>query len=229
MDKSLFQYVTIILLLLFLVFALVNDQQQNTINVQGSSEQDTDPDVAIITMAYENIADSASLAQQQNEQIVAQVNSALRNYVDSENIETTGFSVYEYKEWEDDSYVSKGYKATHNLKITTDDLDLVGTIISTSTSNGINRINGISYDLSDEKMEQARLNAYNSAMTNARAKAQSIADASSVRLGKVVSVTESTSYYPIYRTLSSVEKDEDAYSPEDVTVTVTLDAQFRIS
>jgi len=227
MDRNLFFYATTMLLLLFLVFSFTH-QQQNTIDVQGISQMDTEPDQAIITLAYENIATTASEAQQQNEQVILKVKNALLNYVDEQDIETTGFSVYEYKEWDDDSYVSKGYKAMHNLKITLDNLNMVGTIISTSTSNGINRISGISYELSDEKMKQAKLDAYDSAMQNARSKAEKIADASNVRLGKVVYVTETSSFTPIYRALSA-SVDEEAYSPEDITVSVSLNTKFKIN
>lgn len=232
MEKDTFFYLVLIILVAFIAFQISSEKNlDNSIHVSGTSTAKISPDKATISMTYENIADTALKAQQENERVMSDAKDALLRYVAEKDIQTQSFNVYKYQVWEDDKYVDKGYKATHTLSVSTTNTDLVGTLINSAINAGINNIGNIEYSLSDEKMTAEKNKEYTKAMLDAKTKASNIASASGSSLGKVLSVSESASYTPYYRydvmAASSMEKAEP-YSPKEVSLTVNLDVKYAL-
>lgn len=84
------------------------------------------------------------------------------------------------------------YTMTNSLDIKTTKLDLVGKIIQTALNNGTNQIDRIYFDLSDEQKYNAEViqKAVKSAMSDAKA----ASEASSVKLGKILSINVNNAY-----------------------------------
>lgn len=82
-----------------------------------------------------------------------------------------------------------GYTARNVIRVETRALEKVGAILDAATSSGANQVDQLSFQLRDE--EPVRAKALRVAASNARAKAQAIAEALDMRLGQVISVEES--------------------------------------
>jgi uncharacterized protein len=117
------------------------------------------------------------------------------------DIQTQNYSLYAQYDYIDSVSRVGGYNANQQVVVTVRNIaeqkEAVSKIIAAATKAGINQVNSISFDYSkiDELKQQARLEA----ITDARTKAQAIAKAAGVKLGKVVSWWEEypvdTSYY----------------------------------
>lgn len=67
------------------------------------------------------------------------------------------------------------YRATHDVRVTVDDTDQVGTIIDTAVRNGATAVEGVDFTLSAERRERLDRSARERAMTSAREKATQLA------------------------------------------------------
>ena len=73
------------------------------------------------------------------------------------------------------------------MSVTVDDLKILGKVVDAGLSAGANRVEGISFDLKDDSGHEA---GSGSAARDAQAKAESIAEAMGVQLGRVRNVSE---------------------------------------
>lgn len=89
-----------------------------------------------------------------------------------------------------------GYTVTQNLEINVKDLAKVNKAIDSATANGANMVGGTNFTFSDELQKKLENQARIQAVNNAKEKAQSLANASGIRLGKVVNVIESGNGFP---------------------------------
>lgn len=86
-----------------------------------------------------------------------------------------------------------GYGMNVNIVVTVRDLTKVNQVIDTATANGANQVSNISFTVDDEEKYQAE--ARKLAIDDAKSKANELAGAAGLRLGKVVGVYESPVYY----------------------------------
>lgn len=83
----------------------------------------------------------------------------------------------------------EGYEARNTLSAKTYDLDTVGAMLDALVKAGVNNINGVQFSIKDSK--SARDKAREDAIREAREKAESMASAAGVKLGKLKSLSES--------------------------------------
>ena len=82
-----------------------------------------------------------------------------------------------------------GYEARNTVSAKTYDLDTVGAMLDALVKAGVNNINGVQFSIKDSKA--AKDKAREDAIRDARAKAESMAAAAGVKLGKLKSLSES--------------------------------------
>jgi len=83
----------------------------------------------------------------------------------------------------------EGYEARNTVAAKTYDLDNVGAMLDALVKAGVNNINGVQFAVKDSK--SAKETAREDAIRQARAKAESMAAAAGVKLGKLTSLSES--------------------------------------
>jgi uncharacterized protein YggE len=73
-------------------------------------------------------------------------------------------------------------------------LDSLGAVLDASVADGANTLNGLTFGLANPEpvLDEAR----KEAVANARAKAELLAEAAGVKLGKIVSISETAAYQP---------------------------------
>jgi hypothetical protein len=170
-------------------------EQPNTLTVQGESQYEVAPDLAKIQFAIETRSTTAQDAQLRNRQIQDEIKNALNRVgVSSSDVETTNYNVQRWYEWDykENKQIDKGYIVSNNFVVKTTDLQKVGDILDAGVQAGANRVDSISFELSDDKSRQVKQEALRKAATNARDKAVALAEGSGVRLGAVKSISENS-------------------------------------
>ncbi len=217
------------------------NQDVNTLGVEGVAEFETAPDQAVLTFAIETQDKDAKAAQSDNREKANEVMNALwRLGIDKDQIETTYYNLYKITEWENQRRVDKGYRVTNTMKITIDNLNDVGDVIDAVVSSGVNRVNDVSFKLSDKRKAEVKAEALRIAAENAKTKAEALALGADVTLGKVRSIQElSYSTYSVRtayaeKVMAAGGMDEEAYmpqtpiSPEQVQVQVKVKIVYSI-
>lgn len=171
----------------------------NTISVEGISEISAIPDIVSIYFNVETTGDNAQEAKDSNAEIVnTATNSIMSLGFKEEEITTENFNIYQDYSWENGKRKDNGYKATHTLKIKlgNDKLSEAGKVIDAGVNSGAN-INYINFELSLEKQNELKAEALSLATVDAKIKAEAIASGLEKKLGKLISVSDSSfNYYP---------------------------------
>lgn len=211
-------------------------QQENTINVDGSSEIKVQPDEAEVWAGISIVKDSAEEAQSEANKVINAIIDGLRyKGFEEKDIQTESLSLYEESTWtqEEGSKVI-GWRASQTVKVKTTDMSKVGSIVDIAVKNGANQINNINFGLSEAKEQEYKQTALAEASKNAKSKAETIAQSLGVKLGKIKSVSESNFDYRPY--MYAMEKaagapavaEAAAVMPRDVTVTATISLVYII-
>lgn len=161
-----------------------------TITVSASASVERAPDQSIIRFAVETEGRSAREASEANATAMAAVLAALEaEGIGAGEVRTAGLGVapeYTYRTEGQRRQIS-GYRASNRIRVTVSDLEATGRIIDRALAAGANRVDGVSFSLSDP--EAARLEALRSAVERAQAEAATVAEALGEPLGEVLSVS----------------------------------------
>ena len=133
------------------------DPSENTISVTGSAIASSTPDTLIVVLGVESEAKSASQSLSQNSDALNSVISSLTNSgVSEDDIQTSNFRIYPLYDFSDskDKQILIGYRVSNILSIQTDKIDSAGSIIDSAVSSGANRVDNVSFQLSDEKIQR---------------------------------------------------------------------------
>jgi len=123
-----------------------------------------------------------------------------------------------------------GYEARNTVSAKTYDLDNVGAMLDALVKAGVNNINGVQFSIKDSKA--AKDKAREDAIREAREKAESMAAAAGVKLGKLKSLSESGGNYnprPVAYAARSMEmSDSTPVSAGEQSISVTVNMSYDI-
>lgn len=209
-----------------------------TLVVSGLGTVSVAPDEGKAVFAVVTTDKLLAEALDRNTDSTNKVIAALRDFgIQSEQIETSNFAVwpqysYPRENEQDRPPVIVGYQVRNEITVTVRDLTRLGKIVDTALKTGANEVVSISYEKRDSS--QAVNLALKKACQQANSKAQAIAAALGVQLGRVVSVTESTSSYnpsPPFQALRASSYDaagEVPINPGKLQVNATVNITFEL-
>lgn len=174
--------------------ATVSDEQKNTISLSGAGSASAKANQATLTVGVQTEAPYASEAVEENARMMTAVINAIKDLgLTEEDIKTVTYSVYPIydKDWKQVT----GYRVINLVQVRISNLDLIGDVIDAASDAKANRIDGISFELSDDLVEELKFEAYKEALRDAEAKAEVIAESLGLTLTGIYSVSESV-YYP---------------------------------
>ena len=221
---------------------VAEQEQKETITVSETVEIETMPDEAYVYIEIESRGDTAQEAKEENAKVSDAVLDALyESGIDKESVETSSYYLDEERKWDKDTeeYIVTGYTLTNILKVTTSDVEGVGSIIDTAVDAGATGVNSVQFTLSRSKESEIKGEALALAAEKARTKAENIVDAVDVTLGEIASISESSYYspYPWYARSVSYDSmemavEEKSYdtsiSPQELTVSGTVTLTYEI-
>ncbi len=221
--------------------SLDKNSNATTITVMGEGEVNVIPDSATISATIRESAPTVAEAQSKIDFKAKNLTAEIeKTGIDKKDIRSLSYSTrpkYEIRTAQCETppcqskYELTGYEAIQTLQIKAHKVELAGEIITQLGALTINEISGPNFAVDDS--EKPRAEARLAAIKNSQAKADQIAKALGVKLGKVVKFEEddNISKYPIYFAKSISNKSGDAATlppGEDiikakVTVTYSLE------
>ena len=177
------------------------EEPKYLIDVNGEAKISADPEKVEVYLGAETTASTAKKSQQDNANIMQEIRNSLKLIgISSDDIETTQYTLTVVQHWDKDTekYVITGYKTTHVIKIESTDINRAGDIIDKSVQAGANIVNSVVFSLTDEKINEMRLEALRKAGLNAKEKAEAIADSLGVNIKGLYHTSESYVYYTPY-------------------------------
>ena len=187
--KKLITIFVALVMVLFSVAALA----ETKITVNGTGEVRASADTAIISLGV-NARDKDVLKAQQrvNETIAAIRTALIEQGGKEENINTDFINIYPLYDYSNDQEQLAAYNASSTLAIKVTDMESVGTLIDVCFAAGANTLNGISFSASDT--EEAKTEAMKKAVTDAKKKAEILAEASGLKITGIEIISEGGVY-----------------------------------
>ncbi|HVK40508.1 MAG TPA: SIMPL domain-containing protein [Candidatus Kapabacteria bacterium] len=198
-----------------------------TIRVTGSATSSANPDLLQMQIAVVTRDSSARSASEQNARVVANVLAALRSNLGAgSSIVTVRYTIepqYVYSENGGEPRFA-GFIAHNAMLVETSDLTKAGELIDAAVNSGANNVTEILYTLRNQT--KLKSDALAGAAREARAKAESLAAATGVRLGAVRTIDETVRFSPMSYAVANAERDGAATQilsgPVEVNAMVTI-------
>jgi uncharacterized protein YggE len=166
------------------------ETQRDTIFISAEGKVQALPDIAAISVGVQTERKTVAEAQKEN---TSRMNAILAKAkelgVAPADLKTTNYSIYPQYDWIDGKQIERGYQVVQNAEVKVRDLAKIGDILAAVGELGANQVGGVTFTIDDpeELRQQARLKA----LEAAKKKAEALAAAAGVKLGKIVSFSES--------------------------------------
>ncbi len=171
--------------------------REPVINVSGEGEASVAPDMAILTLSVVRNGKTAEAALSANSAAMKEVLAALKaEGIADRDIQTSNFSIYpqyrhpEPKNGNAPAPEITGYEVANALTLKVRELAKLGGLIDKSVKLGVNQGGQISFTNDDP--EKALTEARKRAVAEAIAKARTLTDAASVKLGRILEISENS-------------------------------------
>ncbi len=215
----------------------VSNQQQG-IWVSGTGEMTVTPDIATINVGIESEDASVAAAREEAAEAMQHVMDALlANGVAEKDIQTQYFSINQVTNWDRETgeEIVEGYRVSNTVTVTIRNIDNTGTIIDAAAAAGGNdtRINGVNFSVDDPSAYYDEVR--ETAVADAKAKAEELASLAGVSLGKVTYISEG-SYNPpsAWKAtgMAYAEASDAAYptqiSPGELEITLNVQIAYAV-
>jgi uncharacterized protein len=177
------------------------------ITVAGSGSVSVVPDRARFAFGVETRARTAAEALQQNADVMRKVIAALKTAgVADRDVQTEQVSLSPVYSDDDDAVI--GYSASNTVGVVVHKIAEAGSLVDTAVAAGANQVYGPALDRANR--DELYRKALEAALADARAKAQTIASAAGLTLGRPTTVQELSAGPPVMA-------DERAAAPTQST------------
>ena len=168
-------------------------EEQSQIHVTGQGMVRATPDIALTQLGVQTFSESLDEAMAENNSRSEGVIAALRGEgVADSDIKTTSFNVQPQRDFRKEDGIGEivGYWVNNTVAVTLRDLTRVGGVLQAAIDAGANNVNSLIFTLADS--DSLRMQARVKAMEDARLRAETLAQAAGVELGKPVRIDDSS-------------------------------------
>jgi uncharacterized protein YggE len=206
---------------------------QRLIAMTGTGEVSAAPDMVTVTVGVVEQAEAAAAALNANTAKMTVLLQALKDAgIADKDVQTSNFSVNPRYEFDQTRQTQKmvGYEVSNQVTIRLRKIADLGGLLDRLVQAGSNQVNGISFGIADtSKLEDE---ARRRATENARHKAEVYAKAAGVEIGKVVSISETTSYRPPMPMVAARRMQADAapvpIAAGEASVSASVDVMWEL-
>ncbi|MEW6601274.1 MAG: SIMPL domain-containing protein [Nitrospirota bacterium] len=130
--------------------------KRGTVSVTGTATDNYSPDTATLLLAIENTASTVLQVTQKNNAISEKVISGVKKLLKpdaGDAVKTSSYSLDPVYEYDQGTRKNKfiGYKAVNQITVKTKQISNLGRFIDSAVEQGANRVDNISFSLSDTK------------------------------------------------------------------------------
>ncbi|MDP9367776.1 MAG: SIMPL domain-containing protein [Chloroflexota bacterium] len=205
-------------------------QEPSSLSVGGHGSVRLEPDAASIVLGVDIIDTTLSGAQAQATERMNDILEAVTKAgIAEEDVQTVNYSVNLVRDYDNEGRPTQviEYQVSNQVSIKVRDLDRLGTLLDAVVTAGANNVYGISFVVDDpsEAASQAR----RLAVQDARAKAEEMAAEVGMRVGRVLTMSESSAPPPppeVFESRADVQGAAQAVPVQTGTSEVAVDVQI---
>lgn len=170
----------------------VSPKTPHSIVIVGEGKVTAVPDVAKIQLGYSILKSTVAEAQKDNTtKMNGMVEKLKKDFkIDPLDIQTLNYSISPQYDWTSGRQILKGYTVSQDLSVKVRDLDKVSQILDAAGQVGMNQIGSLSFEI--DQPEQLKQQAREKAIAQAKDKAEALAKVVGVKLGQIISFSESS-------------------------------------
>lgn len=178
------------------------EEPLRSISVTGTGTVEAAPDMATLMIGVTTQGPTAAEALTANSRATDAVIARLTaSGIEARDMQTSNLSINpNWTGYDSSTPTIAGYVASNMLTVRVRALDTTGAVLDAAVADGANTLNGMTFGLADP--EPAYKEARKDAVADARAKAELLASAAGVKLGRVMSIADAgamTDPTPMYR------------------------------
>lgn len=207
--------------------------EQTGIAVSGTGRVTVVPDIGVLSLGVESTQPTVAAARTEAAKAMDAVRASLKqNGVEDKDIATTGFNIQPQQDFRGGAPRIIGYQVTNQVTVKVRQLDALSKTLDGAVAAGRDavRVNGVSFAV--DKPERFENEARDKAVADARARAEQLAKAAGVKLGRARSVNESFGGGgPVpMRAMAGAAEDMVAtpLSPGESEVTLTVNIVYEV-
>lgn len=210
----------------------INTTKTSLFSVDGVGEATAIPDTAMISFGVSKTASTVQSAKDQVNEIANKITKDLKNLgVSEKDIKTTNYSVNPQYDYSGRTQRLTGYIVDTNMQVKLQPIDKANNAIDIVTQDGATQIAGLQFILNDTKQKELANDARKKAVADAKEKAQSLAYAAGMRLGRIVDIKENAQSPRPVPLLMSAEKagggEPTQLNPGENTITTTITLSYE--
>jgi len=207
----------------------------SVLDVTGRGSVSVEPDTARVTLSVSTISPKAAESVSRNAEITGRVIKNLKTVVGGDNVTTRGYRLY--PEYEYNSETKKrelvGYRAVNAIVAETKELREIGRIIDITTQSGATSIENVSFRIEND--EEWKRKALREAIEDAMGTANVAANASGVRILRILSISLGGAAPPVvmkeYQLRiegARAKSPNTPIEPGDIVINATVRMRFEI-
>lgn len=210
-------------------------QKQADFSVSGTGKITAIPDIATISLGIQISKPTVKSAKDEVNRITNQAVDTLKKLgLAEKDIKTENYSIYPEYDYSAGRSRISGYRVSSNLEVTVRDLEKVNDVIDQTANLGINTLGNISLKVNDDQLKKLQQQAREEAVKEAKTKAENLAQAAGMKLGRIINVSESEPYSPrpVFlaadaKTMQAGESTDIQVGSTDISLTVILTYETR--
>jgi len=171
----------------------ISPKESHYISITGEGKVTGVPDVAKIQLGYSVEKRTVADAQKENTaKMNAVVDKLKKDFkIDAKDIQTANYYISPQYDYNNGKQTLRSYLVSQNLDVKVRQMDKVSSIIEAAGAIGLNQVGNLSFEI--DNPEKLKEDARAEALAQAKAKAGALSDIVGVKLGKIISFSESSS------------------------------------
>jgi len=196
-------------------FSVLSQQKGEPMIVEGTGKSFVTPDIAKVSVGIEESGTSLKTVQDSVNRKSKDLTDTLKDLgIDEKDIKTTSYNLYPQFDYSTPAPRLTGYRVSTTYEVTIRDFDKVNDALTAVTSAGANIIGGVAFEVNDKTKKEKLQEAREMAVAEAKDKAEGLAKAAGVTLGKIINISEAQGIEP--RPIALMEKTIDSSVTEPI-------------
>jgi uncharacterized protein YggE len=214
---------------------ITNQPYARTITVDGEGKVTAKPDIAIINLSVVSQGKTVKeVTLDGNKKMTAVIGEVKKLGVDEKDVVTSSYNLYpDYAYPENRQPQIRGYSLTQGITVKVRKLDTVDDVLDVGIKAGANQVGQLSFDIDEDSA--LKKEARDIAFKKAREKADQMASAAGVSIGRVITFSEGYAPpVPVYRgydmayTTGAEIAPAPSIEPGSKELTVTVSVTYEI-
>lgn len=211
-------------------------QTVNTVTISGKGRVFALPDIATVSLGLRTEKKIVSLAHEENIKKINQLHEELKKInIPKEDIATTQYNVNLEYDWNEGKQNLRGYSINQSVSVKIRDFDKISKVLQIAGDLELNHVGSLNFMVDD--INTFQIEARIDAIKDAKEKAKILAKEADIKLGKIVSINESTNtpypqpYYKDYamgESAGSTGAVAPQIEPGNQEVTIQLSITYEV-